>query len=182
MTRQPVTDSPIGRRTVVVGSTCSGKSTLAAELARRIDAPFVELDALFWLPEWTQSDDDPAVAGNYRRVSMELLWPRTATMVWLDYPLPLILRRVVARSWRRWRTDELLWGTNHERFWRHLKLWSREDSLIAWALTTHHSRRRRFSAHMRDPRWSQASWIRLRSPRETERWLADTPRSVSRAR
>lgn len=83
----PSTAPPIGRRIVVVGPTCSGKSTLAATLAKRLDVPFVELDALFWRPGWEESDDATfsakmaeatagdgwAVAGGYRRFSERLL-------------------------------------------------------------------------------------------------------------
>ena len=41
------------QRIVVVGTCGSGKTTLAAELAKRIEAPHVELDALHWGPHWT---------------------------------------------------------------------------------------------------------------------------------
>lgn len=44
--------SPIGRRVHVIGNSSSGKTTLAMRLARALDADFVELDALNWLPNW----------------------------------------------------------------------------------------------------------------------------------
>jgi len=58
-------------------------------LAERLDLPFVELDALFWLPDWVESDDGTfgakvteatagegwVVAGNYRRISENAVWP-----------------------------------------------------------------------------------------------------------
>ena len=98
-----------------------------------------------------------------------MLWPRAETMVWLDYGLPLLLRRVIARSWRRWRNDELLWGTNRERFWHHFYS---PESLLLYAITSHRRRRRQLEADMRDPRWTHLDWILHRNPRQAERWLA----------
>ena len=40
------------RRIVVIGNTCAGKSTLAAGLAKKLSVPFVDLDALYWEPNW----------------------------------------------------------------------------------------------------------------------------------
>lgn len=173
----------LGTRIVVVGGTSSGKSTLAATLAERLDIPFVELDALFWRPNWVESDDESfgeqmaaatagdawVVAGSYRRVSERVTWPRTQTMIWLDYSLPLLLRRGIVRSWRRWRDRELLWGTNYEDFWGHLY---RRDSLLLFAIRTYRSNRRRWREMMADPRWAHIQWVHHRSPRELERWLA----------
>ena len=42
----------IGRRIHVMGNSCSGKSTLGAELASALGVPFVELNALNWRPGW----------------------------------------------------------------------------------------------------------------------------------
>lgn len=182
----------IGTRIQVVGNTCAGKSTLAEQLAARIDAAFVDLDALNWLPDWVAlTDTDPdefrrrlaeAIAGNrwviagsysgFTRPSRE----RLQTVVWLDLPLPLILWRVVSRSWRRWRSQELLWGTNRESFWVHFALWRGSDSLIYWALKTHRRKRRRYTADMADPDWAHVRFIRLRSVREVDEFVAAVER------
>lgn len=42
-----------GRRIVVVGTSGSGKTTMARRLAERLGYPHVELDALYWEPHWT---------------------------------------------------------------------------------------------------------------------------------
>ncbi|MCC5885860.1 MAG: hypothetical protein JJT88_05420 [Gammaproteobacteria bacterium] len=51
----------IGSRIHVIGNSNSGKSSLAARLASILDADFVDLDALNWLPDWVglnQTDPD----------------------------------------------------------------------------------------------------------------------------
>ena len=42
----------------VVGCSGSGKSTFARKLAKQLGCPCVELDALFWGPNWTESTDN----------------------------------------------------------------------------------------------------------------------------
>lgn len=176
--------SPIGTRIHVTGNTSAGKSTLGERLARALGVPFVELDALNWMPGWVAlTDTDPeefrrrireatagdgwVVAGSYMGTSQAVFWDRLQTVIWLDLPLPQVLWRVVTRSWRRWRTKELLWGTNTESFAKHLKVWS-QDSLIWWAVTQHRRKRRSLLAYQSDPRWAHIRFVRLRSSAEVE--------------
>lgn len=37
-------------RVVIIGTSCSGKTTLAGTLAAALATPHIELDALHWLP------------------------------------------------------------------------------------------------------------------------------------
>jgi adenylate kinase family enzyme len=41
------------QRINVIGTSCSGKTTLARAVAERLSLPYVELDALFWGRGWT---------------------------------------------------------------------------------------------------------------------------------
>jgi adenylate kinase family enzyme len=180
-------------RVIVAGNTGSGKSTLAEELARRLDLPFVELDALFWLPGWTESGPEAfrekvraaiaggrwVIAGNYNSRTQDLTWPVAQAIVYLDLGVGRSLWRVTRRSWRRWRTRELLWGTNTEKFVEHLKLWS-DDSLLKWAVKSHPNHRARIRALRTDPRWAHLDVVRLRSPREVARWLDSVAPLASR--
>ena len=43
------------RRVSIVGSTGTGKTTFGRELAAILAVPFVELDALFWGPNWSKA-------------------------------------------------------------------------------------------------------------------------------
>lgn len=182
-------EQSIGKRIIVIGSSNAGKSTLAEDLAKRLGVPFIELDALHWEPGWVAAEREVfrervrktiepeswVMAGNYISLQQDVSWPAADTIVWLDLPLPTVLRRCVIRSWQRWRSADLLWGTNRENFWEHLMLWNPERSLIAFTLKTHHDRRRTFEAATREPSWSNITFIRLHSTGEVERWLDSIP-------
>ena len=183
----------IGKRILVVGDSNAGKSTLAARLAADLDLPFVEIDALFWLPNWqTRSGDEfqrllsenlPtdgswSAAGNYFKEQVP--WLRADTIVWLDYPLRVTLPRLVKRTWRRWRREEVLWGTNQERITNQLMVWDPSRSLINWTIRNHRRRIRTYEAAMRGPLFGQARWFRLGSPAETAAWFEGVSEAVAR--
>lgn len=187
--------SPIGRRVHVIGNSTSGKSTLAERLARALDADFVELDALNWLPGWVglnETDPDElerrfrhatqgdawVVAGSYSAYAQRVFWSRLDTVIWLDLPLWLLLKRFFLRSWRRWRRRELLWGTNLERFWPQFALWRGNDSLLYWILTQHARKRRVTLAWMADPSWAHIRFVRLTSVSEVETFARAVEASV----
>ncbi len=169
------------RRIVVSGTTGSGKTTLARDIGRRLGAPLVELDALHWEPGWREATaaafrervasalagETWVVDGNYGQVR-DLVWARADTVLWLDYPLALVLWRLVRRTLRRIATGEELWNGNRERLGAQLS----RDSLILWALQTHLDKRRRYPRLFRRPEAAHLRVLRLRSPRATERWLA----------
>ena len=181
---------PAGHRVHVIGNSCTGKSTLARRLASALGADFVELDALNWLPDWVglnETDPDElerrfenatcgdawVVAGSYTRFAKRSFWPRLDTVIWLDLPVPLLVWRVLRRSWRRWRTRELLWGTNIERFWPQLALWRRHDSLVYWVISAQRGKRKGMRAAMADPRWAHIRFIRLASVAEIDSFAAN---------
>jgi adenylate kinase family enzyme len=100
------------------------------------------------------------------------------TLVWLDLPRPQLIWRVLRRSWRRWRSKELLWGTNQERFWPQLMVWRRDRSLVWWIVTQQRRKRSQILAAMAAPRWSHIRFVRLTSSRETETFV----RTIEEAR
>lgn len=175
------------RRVNVKGTPGSGKSTFAREVARRLGVPYVELDALHWhAPGWVEPSDEAflvavgeamaaapdgwVIDGNYERKLGDLVIRSADTIVWLDLPLRLKLRRLWRRTVARIRGDEELWGGNRET-WRGA-FWGR-DSLLWWMLKTHVRHRRDWPRlYGGDPRF-----VRLRSVAEAEEWLARVPRA-----
>ena len=169
------------RRINVVGTSCSGKTTLAHTLAERLHVAHVEFDALFWDRDWTPVPRDvfrqrltDALAGDawvadggYDAVR-DITWARADTIVWLDYPLPLVLGRWAARTIRRIRTREEFWpGTGNRESLRNA---FRRDGLFWWILRTHRGRRRRMLERLAGR--PDLDVVRLRSPRQTDAWLA----------
>ncbi len=173
------------RRVHVMGNSSAGKSSLAKRLAGMLGVPFVELDALNWEPNWVglnatdpeelerrlreaTAGDGWVVAGSYTAFCQRCFWDRVQLVLWLDLPRPLLLRRAVVRSWRRWRSRELLWGTNYESFWRQFFLWRKSESLIWWIWTQHERKRRDMLRMMADSRWEHIRFVRLVSAGEVE--------------
>jgi adenylate kinase family enzyme len=170
-------------RICVIGVTGSGKSLLAEKLANRLGLEYIELDALYWKPGWVESDDDEfrarvraatctpgwVVAGNYRKVR-DITWPRAQVVIWLDYPFLLVLGRLWSRTWQRWWTKELLWGTNYERLLPHFRLWSKE-SLFNWLVQSYGRHKRQYPRLLASPEYSHLVVYRFRQPGDTEDWL-----------
>lgn len=181
----PCPKSGGSRRIVIVGQSCSGKSTLGASLVPLVGGEFADLDALGWKPGWQPSSDEEfqahlrAVAargawvasGQYHRHASVTLWPRADTVIWLDILLRLITWRILRRPWTRWRKRELLWGTNTEKFWEQLKVWRPEESLIGYAFASRKEVRERYLTALADPRWAHIRFIRLRSSGEIKSFV-----------
>jgi adenylate kinase family enzyme len=187
-----ISPSPLQRprRIVVVGTTGSGKTTLAGELARRLALPHVELDALHWEPNWTEAPlerfrqrtdeairgDGWVVDGNYSKVR-DLVWGRAELLVWLDFPLPVIMGRLVRRIVRRVITQEELWNGNRERLRDHLFT---RDSLLLWALQSYRRKRRTYPPLFTQPEYRHLAVVRFRSPRAAKEWLTRFTREACR--
>lgn len=98
---------------MVIGPCGAGKSTAAARIAELTGLPLVHMDRLNWQPGWVESDSsqlrekvaDAAaqerwiIEGNYGG-TMELRLPRATLVLYLDYPIPLCLYRILRRIWR----------------------------------------------------------------------------------
>jgi adenylate kinase family enzyme len=179
-------DKNIHRRIAVVGTTSSGKSTLAERLAQKISADFIELDALHWEPNWVEAPNEVfrervekaisreawVVAGNYS-VVRDLVWNKAEAVIWLDYPFHIVFWRMFKRTIRRAVLQEELWNGNRESFWTHLKLWS-EESLFHWLFKTYWRRKREYPMLFSLPENAHLKIIHFKHPRETEEWLDKT--------
>ena len=95
----------------VVGTSGVGKSTLARRLAQELSLPYIEMDALYWLPEWQGTPDDEFYAklaaalaapgwvldGNYNRIR-PVKWRAGDLVVWVDSSFWRTMRQAIWRA------------------------------------------------------------------------------------
>ena len=171
-------------RIAVVGTSGSGKSTMAKRLATALGSTHIEIDAINWQagfrdlnthdPEEFKRRIAAAVAadawvtdGNYGANAGPLILGRATHLIWLDYDRPVVMRRVIWRSFLRAALRQELWpGTgNRETFTQ----WFRDkDHPIRWAWRTHAYRRKQYEALIAQPQFARLKVLRLRDPREAD--------------
>ncbi|MBV9139940.1 MAG: hypothetical protein JO115_03320 [Pseudonocardiales bacterium] len=96
-------------RVLVAGASGAGKTTVAGRLATLLKLPRIELDGLYYRPDWTPrvkfaTDVERATEGprwitewHYPEVN-GLLARRADLLVWLDYPLRITMASLVLRT------------------------------------------------------------------------------------
>ena len=177
-------------RVIVVETSCCGKTAFSKRLSGILQQPHIELDALYWGPNWepkpadefrrlvdhATSGDRWIVDGNYS-VIRNLIWPKGTTVIWLNYSFITVIRRALIRTFRRSLSAQELYAGNRESLGR--AFFSRE-SIVWWTVSTF-TRRQKSYREMRQRRsFPQLEWIELKRPAEAERLLrelADHPTS-----
>jgi adenylate kinase family enzyme len=152
MSSASIDDVRRARRIVCFGASGSGKSTMAAALAERLDLPAVHLDDHCWDPGWSEVPTDeqrarllPIIRSD--RWVLDALrssiaadaWPRIDAVVALDYDRQVSLARLVRRTARRIRTREAVCNGNVET----VRLALAKDSVIWWHFRSWRAKRER---------------------------------------
>ncbi len=173
---------PALARVVVMGNSCSGKTTLARQLSLALGAPHVELDAINWKPNWEArpaqefrqlvseavAGERWVVDGNYS-VSRDIVWGRATAIVWLNYSFRVVLWRALYRTTRRAISREEMWSGNRETI---RQAFFSRDSIILWAVAGYRRRRRKYRKILNDRAFSHLRVIELRKPTEAEALVA----------
>jgi adenylate kinase family enzyme len=146
-------------RIVVVGTSGSGKTTFARQLAGLLNRTHIELDALHWGPNWTAradfrelvsaaiGEDTWVVDGNYRAVRNDV-WGRATAIVWLNYPFHVVFHRALARTVWRLVFREVLYAGNRETF---RGAFLEGDGIPWWVIRTYRRRRREYRVVLSQP-------------------------------
>ncbi|MGI8827553.1 MAG: adenylate kinase [Chloroflexota bacterium] len=152
-----------------------------------LSIPHIELDALFWGPEWTECEpqtfrdrvlrvvdaDSWVIDGNYGKVR-DLVLARAQVLVWLDYSVSVIFWRLVTRTVVRIAGRTELWSGNRESIGKTLS----RDSIILWGLRTYRRHRIQYRALTADMRFAHMQVVHLRTPVAATRWLATVQKDM----
>lgn len=173
-------------RIVVAGSSGSGRSTVARQLSEILEMPYLELDSVFHQPELEPMPDEEfraAVAdfalqsewvidGNYASQGIkDLLWPVADTLVWLDLPKHVVMRRVIWQTLKRGVTSEKLWNENREPVSNFISL-DPETSVVAWSWTRYDHVRKKYEAFLAEPDAVHLRVYRLMTTSEVDEFIA----------
>jgi adenylate kinase family enzyme len=169
-------------RVNVIGTSGSGKTTFGRQLAEILDIPFIEMDAIFWGPNWTFPEDDQLFAilenvlasnswvldGNYTR-TLDVKWKRVQAVIWLNYSFLRTICQAVTRAVSRLFSQEELWpGTgNRESF----NMLFSKDSIVLWTLRSYHRHKKRNIGYIYDQKNDHIKFHRIHSPRERKEFL-----------
>ncbi len=171
------------KRIVVVGPPGSGKTTVGRQLSERIGIPHVEIDSLWWEPNWTEAGEDVLkerlqpiadgdewiLDGNYFSVgARDVIWPRADTIVWLNHGRRTTIPRIIRRTFMRGITRRELWSGNRESIKQALS----PHSIIWYAWKAHPKYNERYVGLEHDPELAHLMWVRLRTPSDVRRWFA----------
>jgi len=86
------------KRINIIGTSGSGKSTISKKLANILNYEYIEMDNIFWGPNWSKEEHDIFINklekrlqkdswvldGNYKK-TIPIKWKYTKLVIWIDY-------------------------------------------------------------------------------------------------
>ena len=163
----------------IIGTSCSGKTTLARNIAEKLNITHIELDQLWWLPNWQErereefreiveakltSEENWVIDGNYRRIR-DMIIPRVDHIIWLNLPFYLVFSRSITRTIKRIITRESICNGNHE----NLSALLSADGMPAWVIRTYKIRKQ----YGESLKAFDERMIELKSQKQINVWLKD---------
>ena len=170
----------------MIGTSGAGKTTFAGRWSEMTGCQRIELDELFWGPNWQMTPDELffervekaiaapcwVVAGNYTRLR-PLLWNRATSIIWLDFPFPLVFWRVLKRTMTRCWTKEPILNGNRESF---TNAFFKRDSILLWCVQTFSKNRRHYSQLVAGDDYPHLQFFRLSRRKQAENMLVEMTR------
>jgi adenylate kinase family enzyme len=168
----------------IIGTSGSGKTTFGKQLAKILNVPFIEMDALYWGPDWTGPADQDlfyrlrkalesenwVLDGNYSR-TQDIKWEQVEIVIWLDFSFPRTIYQAIIRSIPRLFSQNELWpGTGNR---ESLRMLLSRDSIVLWTIQSYGRRKKKYLSYLEADEFSHIHFHRLRSPREAYQFLID---------
>jgi len=132
----------------ILGSSCSGKSTVSKRISESLSIDLIEIDRINWqlgnwielskedlrkeLSERLKDKESWVVDGSYGKV-MDIIWKDVDIIIWLDFPLYLIMYRYFSRTIKRIIHKEQLFGANNIETFR-MQFFSKDSLFIYRAI------------------------------------------------
>jgi adenylate kinase family enzyme len=169
------------QRVVVVGTSGCGKTTFAKQLAETLQSTHIELDRLFWLPNWNPRNPDDfrrqveqhvrenqwVVDGNYGALR-DMIWSRATHLIWLNYSYPLVIWQVTKRTIVNLVSNREVFPGCRETL---SKAFLSKESVIWWAMTTYHRRQQKYLSFRQEQIFPHLTWVEIHNPREGKQFL-----------
>lgn len=168
----------------IIGTTGSGKSTFARQLAQKQQLQYIELDNLLWLDDWQESTNEAllnklkiavetaetgwVLDGLYTR-TIPMMMEKVDTVIWLDYSFHINLYRLTKRTFGRVVSRKKLWEDSNNR--ESLKMMLSKESIFVWLFKSYPKNRKKYLALMQNPDYQHIRFIRLTTPKQTELFL-----------
>ena len=171
------------KRINVIGTTGSGKTTFSKELSSVLGISYIQLDELFWKPNWVESKDEeflPKVAaavsedtwvldGNFSRTK-DIKWQRADTVIWLDFNYFLTLTQLLKRTVYRAITKGELWPNtdNRESF---KKSFFDRSSILMWFFKNYKSNRKKYFNAMQSKEYPNLNFVHIQNRKEARDYI-----------
>lgn len=169
----------------VIGTSGSGKSVFSKKLSSASGYPHIEMDGIFWGPNWKWPSDEDfseklrgalskscwVLDGNYTR-TIPIKWEKVDLVIWLDYSFSRTLFQAICRAAKRAWTKEELWeGTGNRESFR--KSFFSKESIIWWTISTHGKTKKKYEDYMVSAKFAGIKFVRLKSHAEAEKFIEE---------
>lgn len=163
------------KKILVIGTSGSGKSTVAKQLSELLNVQFFPSDNFYWEAGWKISSSEKVLKqvngvisqkewvldGNFES-ERELVWKQADCIVWLDYPFVVILKQVAIRNFK--------WLLFHQTTWLGNKMtFQRAISGIRHAIKSYSMKKKNYPSWLAE--LSDIKIYRFCKKQETEIWL-----------
>ncbi|WP_435236494.1 AAA family ATPase [Psychromonas sp. PT13] len=172
------------KRINVIGTSGSGKSTFSRKLSEKLNYPYLEMDKMFWKPNWVEASDQEffttltnqisqpswVLDGNYNKTA-SIKWADVDTIIWIDYSFVRTVFQAIKRALIRSITKQEFWeGTGNIETFR--KSFFSKKSIIWWTLTTYKKNKIRYQALLKDPTYKHIHFVRITNPRMAKKYIS----------